>query len=172
MNREKAPALKDGDVFTIPLGDGRAAVGQVVSSYTDEPYVLIYDFVAPEEEIPSLVSEALGSEALFAGLSLTGRFRWGRWQVLGNRPVDGRKFLPAYKIGWRVPGDFVVENFWGTRRRRATDLEVQILPFRETRSGAFYEHAMQAHLGLQPWHEAFDDLRIGDIVTSADLFDD
>ncbi|UWX98481.1 immunity 26/phosphotriesterase HocA family protein [Arthrobacter zhaoxinii] len=164
--------MKDGDVFKIPLGDGRAAVGQVVSSYIGEYYVIIYDFVAPEEEVPSMVSEALESKPLFAGSSLGGRFRSGRWKVLGNMPVDGRKFLPAYKIGWRIPGEYVVENFWGTRRRRATDLEVQILPFRATHSAAFFEHAMQAHVGLNAWHEAFDDVLVGDIVTSADLFDD
>ncbi|MCC9204961.1 immunity 26/phosphotriesterase HocA family protein [Arthrobacter sp. zg-Y769] len=122
--------MNDGDVFMIPLGDGRAAVGQAISKYMSTYYMVIFDFVAAEEEVPSLVSEALGSEPLYAGLTFDALFRPGRWQVLENRPVDARKFLPAYKVGWRVPGQYVVEDFQGTRRRPATDLEKEILPYR------------------------------------------
>ncbi|UWX98480.1 immunity 26/phosphotriesterase HocA family protein [Arthrobacter zhaoxinii] len=171
MNK-KWPSLKDGDVFKIPLGDGRAAVGQVVSKYLSVYYVVIFDFVAPEEQVPSRVTEALGSEPLFAGLSRDALFRPERWQVLENRPVDSRKFLPAYKVGWRVPGQYVVEDFWGTRRRPATDLEEQILPFRATNSAAIFEDAIRAHVGLEPWDEFYDELRVGKFVKSADLFDD
>ncbi|MCQ1957544.1 immunity 26/phosphotriesterase HocA family protein [Arthrobacter sp. zg-Y826] len=170
---KKWPSLKDGDVFKIPLGDGRAAVGQVVSKYLSGTYyVLIFDFVAAEEEVSSLVSEALESEPLFAGLTFDALFRPGRWQVLENRPVDGRKFLPAYKVGWRVPGQYVVVDFWGTRRRPATDLEKEILPNRKYRSPAIFDDAIRAHAGLEPWVEYYGDLRVGDIVTSADLFGD
>lgn len=165
------PTLKDGDVFKIPLGDGRAAIGQVVSSYMAQLYVVIFDFVAPEEEVPSLVSEALESEPVFAGLTFDALFRPGRWQVLENRPVNGRKFLPAYKVGGGGPGRFRVENFWATLSRPATDLEKALLPFRDTFSPAIFERAMRAHVGLEPWRDVFDDLRVVEGVKSADLFD-
>ena len=168
----KRPSLNDGDVFKIPLGDGRAAVGRIVAPYLSTYYVVIYDFVASEEEIPSLVTQALESEPLFAGLTFDALFRPGRWQVLENRPVDGWQFLPAYKVGWRVPGQYVVEDFPGTRRRPATELEKEILPYRATRSPAIFDDAVCAYAGLQPWAEHYDDLRAGAIVTSADLFGD
>ncbi|UWX98479.1 immunity 26/phosphotriesterase HocA family protein [Arthrobacter zhaoxinii] len=165
--------MKDGDVFKVPLGDGRAAVGQVVSKYLSATYyVLIFDFIAAEEEVPSLVSEALKSEPLFAGLTFDALFRPGRWQVLENRPADGRKYLPAYKVGWHVPGQYVVEDFRATRRRPATDLEREILPHRKTRSPAIFDDAIRAHAGLEPWLEYYDELRPWTIVTSAELFDD
>ncbi|MCQ2001002.1 Imm26 family immunity protein [Arthrobacter zhaoxinii] len=164
--------MKDGDVFKIPLGDGRAAVGQIVSEHLSEYYVVIFDFVAPEEEVPSRVTEALESEPLFSGLSLDALFRPGRWQVLENRPVDGRNFLPAYRIVIGGPGNVMAENFRATRRRPATDLEKEILPFRDTFSAAIFERAMRAHVGLEPWRDVFDELRVGRYVKSADLFDD
>ncbi|MCQ2001001.1 Imm26 family immunity protein [Arthrobacter zhaoxinii] len=173
MNKQKWPSLKDGDVFKIPLGDGRAAVGQVVSTYfSGTYYVLIFDFIAAEEEVPSLVSEVLESEPLFAGLTFDALFRPGRWQMLENRPVDGRKFLPAYKIGGHTPARCMVVDFWGTRRRPATDLERETLPFRDTFSSAIFDNAIRAHAGLEPWAEYYDELRAGDIVTSAELFGD
>ena len=171
VNGQKFPSLTDGDVFKIPLGDGRAAMGQVISSYQSAYYVVIFDFVAPEEEVPALVSEVLESEPLFAGLSFDALFRPGRWQVLENRSVDGRKFLPAYQIAFGAPGNVVVEDFWATRRRPATDLEKAILPFRDTFSPAIFERAMRAHVGLEPWRDVFDDLRVVEGVKSADLFD-
>ncbi|MCQ2001004.1 Imm26 family immunity protein [Arthrobacter zhaoxinii] len=165
--------MKDGDVFKIPLGDGRAAVGQVVSKYLSATYyVLIFDFIAAEEEVPSLVSEALESEPLFAGLTFDALFRPGRWQMLENRPVDGRKFLPAYIIGGHNPARCMVVDFWAKRRRPATDLERETLPHRKTRTPAIFDNAIRAHAGLEPWIEYYDELRPGTIVTSAELFDD
>ena len=164
--------MNDADVFKIPLGDGRAAVGQVVSSYLSTPYVVIFDFIAAQEEVPSLIPEALESEPLFAGLTFDALFRPGRWQLLENRPADGRKSLPGYKVGWHVPGQYVVEDFSATRRRPATELEKEILPNRKTRSPAIFDDAIRAHAGLEPWVEYYDELRAGNIVTSAELFGD
>lgn len=172
VRAQKWASLKDGDVFKIPLGDGRAAVGQVVSSYLSAYYVVIFDFVASEEEVPSLVTEALQSEPLFAGLSRDALFRPGRWQVLENRTVDSRKYLPAYKVGWQVPGEYMVVDFSGERMRPATELEKEILPNRTTLSAAIFEDAVRAHVGLEPWRDSFDDLRAEKNVKSADLFGD
>ncbi|MCQ2001003.1 Imm26 family immunity protein [Arthrobacter zhaoxinii] len=172
MSKQEWPSLNDGDVFKIPLGDGRAAVGQIVSKYLTSYYMVFFDFIAAEEEVPSLVTEALESEPLFAGLTYDGLFRPGRWQVLENRPVDGRKYLPAYIIGGHIPSRCKVEDFRGTRRRPATDLERETLPHRKTRSSAILDDAIRADAGLEPWVEYYDALRAGDVVTSAELFDD
>ncbi|MCC3271715.1 immunity 26/phosphotriesterase HocA family protein [Arthrobacter zhangbolii] len=168
----KFPKLKDGDVFKVPLGDGRAAVGQVISTYFSAHYVVIFDFVAQEDDIELNVTSALQSRPAFGGLTFDALFRPGRWQVLGNSVVDGRKFLPAYKTGASEIGNCVIEDFKGTRRRPATEVEEAIVPFRTTISPIILERAMKAHVGMEPWLDAFDEVRLGQTVKSADIFDD
>lgn len=164
------PKLKDGDVFTVPLGDGRAAVGQVVSTYLSAHYVVIYDFVAPEDNIDLDAADSLQTEPLFGGLTFDALFRPGRWQVLGNSVVDGTKFLPAYKTGASEIGNCVIENFKGTRSRPATEVEEAIVPFRTCLSPIVLEQAMKAHLGMEPWLDLFEEVRWGQMVKSADIF--
>lgn len=64
VKAEKINTLKDGDVFSVSLGDGTAAIGQIVSSYLASYYVVLFDFVAPENEIRSKVSDALHTTPL------------------------------------------------------------------------------------------------------------
>lgn len=161
---------KGGDVFSISLGDGTAAVGQVVSSYLASYYVVLFDFVAPEDEVGSRISDALEAKTLFGGLTFDALFRPGRWQTLENRAVDSKRYLPAYKIGASDLGNFRVEDFKGKRSRVASGFETENIPFRKTSAPIILERAMKAHLGLEPWHAAFDGVRVNDIVTSAELF--
>ncbi|MFL4474290.1 Imm26 family immunity protein [Paeniglutamicibacter sp. MACA_103] len=167
---EKISTLKDGDVFSISLRDGTAAVGQVVSSYLASHYVVLFDFVAPEDEVGSRISDALQSKTLFGGLTFDALFRPGRWKILENRAVDSKKYLPAYKTGASDLGNCKVEDFKGKRRRAASDIEAENIPFRKTSAPIIFERAMKAHLGLEPWHTAFDGVRLGDVVTSTELF--
>lgn len=74
----KFPKLNDGDVFKIPLGDGRAAIGQIISAYFSARYVVIYDYVAPEEDVDSYIDDALKARPLFGGLTFDALFRPGR----------------------------------------------------------------------------------------------
>lgn len=171
VQRLKFPTLKDGDVFKIPLGDGRAAVGQIVAPYFSAFYMVVFDFVAPEDDLHLHVTEALQAPPVFGGLTFDALFRPGRWQVVRNSAVDGRKFLPAYKTGASEIGNCVIEDFTGTRRRPATDLEEEIVPFRKTASPIVFERAMKAHLGLEPWLDVFDEVRLGQVVKSVDVFD-
>jgi len=172
VKAEKINTLKDGDVFSISLGDGTAAVGQIVSSYLASYYVVLFDFVAPENEIRSKVSDALQTTPLFGGLTLDALFRPGRWHVLENRAVDSKRYLPAYKTGTSDLGNCMVEDFKGERSRAASDIDEENIPFRKTSAPIIFERAMKAHLGLEPWHPAFDGVRLGNVITSAELFGD
>lgn len=40
-----------GDIFTVPLGDGRAALGQVIGKYKSSFYVVVFDLVVPEDVV-------------------------------------------------------------------------------------------------------------------------
>ena len=172
VKAEKINTLKDGDVFSIPLGDGTAAVGQIVSSYLASYYVVLFDFVAPENEIRSKISDALQTTPLFGGLTLDALFRPRRWHVLENRAVDSKRYLPAYKTGASDLGNCMVEDFKAERSGAASYFDEGNIPFRKTSAPIIFERAMKAHLGLEPWHRAFDGVRLGNVITSAELFGD
>jgi hypothetical protein len=172
VKTEKISTPKVGDVFSISLGDGTAAVGQVVSSYLASYYVVVFDFLAPEDEVGSKISDAIKAMPLFGGLTFDALFRPGRWRILENRAVDSKRYLPAYKTGTSDLGNCKVEDFMGERSRVASDIEAENIPFRKTSAPIIFERAMKAHLGLEPWHAAFDGVRLDDIVTSAELFGD
>lgn len=169
---EKISTLKDGDVFGIPLGDGTVAVGQIVSSYLASHYVVLFDFVAPEDEVRSRISNALQAKPLFGGLTFDALFRPGRWNVLENRAVDSQSYLPAYKTGTRDLANCKVEDFRAERSRAASDLEVENIPFRKSSAPIVFERAMKAHLGMEPWLAAFEGIRLDQVFTSAELFGD
>lgn len=172
VTAEKVSTLKDGDVFSVALGDGTAAVGQIVASYRASYYVVLFDFVAPEDEIRSKISDALQSKPLFGGLTFDALFRPGRWNVLENRAVDSKRYLPAYKTGTSDLGNLKVEDFKAERSRAVSDPDAENFPLRKTSAPIIFERAMKAHLGLEPWHPAFDGVRLGDVITSAELFGD
>ena len=166
----RVSSLSDGDIFTIPLGDGRVSVGQIISSFHTAYYIVVFDFAAPEEELPSRVPEALKAEPILSGLTFDALISHGHWKLLGNWPVDGKKYLPAYKTGTEDMGNCMIEDFKGEVWRPATAVEAEIIPFRGNTSPIRFEKAMKAHMGLEPWNDSYERIRVGDVVTSADIF--
>lgn len=58
----------------------------------------------------------------------------------------------------------------GARRRAATPIEADALPNRKVVAPVRLEKALRALLGLEPWLDAFDELRVRGQVTTADIF--
>ncbi|MCQ1957546.1 immunity 26/phosphotriesterase HocA family protein [Arthrobacter sp. zg-Y826] len=170
VKNRKIPAPKEGDIFTIPLDTGRVAVGQVVASLHRAYYIVVFDVAVPANEMPLRTPEALRAKPILAGLTFDALIRHGHWHVVDHRPVDSKKFLPAYKTGAGHLGNCMIEDFKGKVWRPATPLEEEIIPFREFDSPISFEMAMKAHIGLTPWDESYERIRVGEVVTSADLF--
>jgi hypothetical protein len=78
--------------------------------------------------------------------------------------------LPAYKLAVGEPDNIEVVDFAGHRRRLASQIEAELLPFRNTVAPVLLEKAMRAWLGLEPWLPAFDELKPTGRITTADLF--
>ncbi|MCC3271701.1 immunity 26/phosphotriesterase HocA family protein [Arthrobacter zhangbolii] len=169
-NRQRAATPRDGDIFTIPLGDGRVSVGQVISSFHSAYYIVVRDFAVRVDELPLRLPEALGAEPVLAGLTFDALIGHGHWKVVDNGPVDGKKYLPAYKTGTAEMGNCMIEDFKGEVWRPATAVEAEIIPFRENTAPIRFEKAMKAHMGLEPWDDSYERIRVGDVVTSADIF--
>lgn len=143
-----------------------------MSSYLASHYLVLFDFVAPEDGIRSKISDALQAKPLFGGLTFDALFRPGRWHVLENRSVDSKRYLPAYKTGTSDLGNCKVEDFKAERSRNASDFEAENIPFRKTSAPIIIERAMKAHLGLEPWHAAFEGVRLDEVFSSSELFGD
>ena len=162
-----------GDIFTVPLGDGRAALGQVIGKYKSSFYVVVFDLVVPEDAVQSLdLSEVAATPPLLARMTFDARFRPGMWQIVGHRAQDQARFLPAYSFGSDDYDGVRVTNFDGTRMRRATGQEATQVPRLTIDSPIVLEKAVRAHFGLEPWLPAYDEVRYRPTPTSSELFGD
>jgi hypothetical protein len=79
-----------GDLFEIPLSDGRKAIGQYV--YFDRkngPLIRIFNFFAPLDQ--AVVLDRINTAELLFPPVITGLFaaiRTGIWRIIGHLPVD------------------------------------------------------------------------------------
>jgi hypothetical protein len=88
--------LSLGDIFEIPLSNGRRAFGQYVFKDRMGPVVLIFDVIAqPDEgiELESLDPSKMLFPPVFTGLQAA--IRSGLWKVIGHRAV-GQLLYPGF----------------------------------------------------------------------------
>ncbi|WP_375429866.1 Imm26 family immunity protein [uncultured Friedmanniella sp.] len=171
MARE--PRIKVGDVFILPTNDGRNVVGQVVA-LGEQPqlyYLAVFDEVISHDTPVERFLEATSSPVLFFGLSMNAKFKAGHWTMIGNKPVASNIKLPAYKETVGFPPKWEVVDYTGAKRRRATELEAELLPYRKIVSPMYFEVALRAHLGLEPWNDVFNTILPQGGVSSSDLFE-
>lgn len=96
---------RKGDVFTIPLDDGRVHLSQVIAFERFDLlfYTVVFDLVTTPERAPGLVDRALASRPILAGQTMDALFRPGAgrsWAtVLPTRPAS----CPPTR--WTRPGE-------------------------------------------------------------------
>lgn len=160
-----------GDLFVIPTGDGRAGVGQVVGAYGAEAYYFaIFDLALPEDEAGFRAKEALSAPVLLLALSLDAKLHAGHWTVVAQEDVEPSVPLPAYREVVGSPSNVEVVDYTGQRRRKATAEEAAVLSERKVVAPVRVERAFKASLGLEPWVDAFNELRADSIVTATSMF--
>jgi hypothetical protein len=164
--------IQVGDVFVVPVGDGRSGVGQIVGRYgRDAYYFAVFDRLVAEDDGVESALSAVSSPLRFLALSLDAKLHVGHWSVVGRAPIPDPLPFPAYKEAVGSPVAYDVVDYTGEMRRPATESEVARLPNRKVVAPVRLEKALRASLGLEPWLEAFDGLRIGaDDLTTAALF--
>lgn len=165
--------LKVGDVFTIPLGDGRFGLGQAVDvGPHDSVYMVVFDaVVADETEIGDLAEFVATADFRLAAWAGSELVEIGRWKVLGRVPAREDFPRPAFKVAIGGPGNIHVEDWGMTRRRPATAEEAARLPLRSLFSAMSVENALKGLLGLGPWREAYADMFL-DGPSTQEMFGD
>ena len=154
-----------GDVFLIPLDEGRYGIGQLAGDWKGELYVVIYDKVVSAEASPADVD----NEPLqFAALTLDAKLYHGDWRIIGNRKENIETIpQPWFKVG--VDGQTYVEARDRSVARPATAVEATALRLRTVVAPVRLENALKALHGIGDWHPRFDELRAGYAAESADL---
>jgi hypothetical protein len=78
--------IKVGDVFEIPLSDGRRAFGQYIFKDKMGPMIQVFNIIT-EIEIP--IEEIINSKPLFRPVitGLIAAIRIGLWKKIGHMPV-------------------------------------------------------------------------------------
>jgi len=165
--------LKPGDVFTIPLGDGRFGLGQAVDvGRHDSVYMVVFDAVlADESEIVDLAELVATAKFLLATWASSVQVEIGRWKVLGRVPAREDFPRPAFKVAIGGPRNVHVEDWAMMRRRPATPEEVARLPFRSSFSAMAVESALKGVLGLGPKLEGDEDMYM-EGPTTQEMFGD
>lgn len=153
-----------GDVFSFPVDEAgdRVAFGQIVGPWGagggSHFYFAIFDAVYPNG-VDVDIAAAVEKPVALLGLSMDALLRHGRWRVQGQCrvPEDALRW-PAYKEGTSPPGVFDVVDHTGQRRRRASDAEIEKLPYREVVAPIRLENAFRALHGEGEWNEAYASL--------------
>ncbi len=146
-----------GDVFAIPIDDARQALGQVVARYRQtELYCLaIFDqIIRGGDNLPAL--ETLGNwDVVFVASTFDALLVGGVWRPVCNTPPRELP-LPCYKV--LQEGTYFVESWDGSRRRKATPEEVEILDNRGGVAPIRLQNAVKAYYGVVAWHASFEKL--------------
>jgi hypothetical protein len=146
-------------------------VGQVLATYGRHAhYFAIFDRVLPLDEASEGATQALSAPLLLLALSMDAKIHAGHWSVVAHAAVDPSIPLPAYKEDVGTPDNIEVVDYSGDRRRPATAIEAATLPYRKVVAPVRVERALRASLGLEPWLDAYDELRAEGRVTTADMF--
>lgn len=105
--RKTPPTLREGDVFRLPLDDGRYAFGRVLTR-TERAF---YRFTSSKRR-PSL-DEIVASDVLFVVGSTDDGFASRRWFVIGNKPIEERLRRPTCFFHQAVGNDWcTVFDIW------------------------------------------------------------
>src|SRR5260221_13545948 len=99
---KRRPIIKIGDIFEIPLSDGKRAYGQYV--YYDKrygPIVRIFNYFRDKDTLPD-IDELMNAPLLFPPLimGIFATIRESIWKVIGNRKVSDFKYPGFLEAMW------------------------------------------------------------------------
>lgn len=150
MNEKRHICAQIGDVFSIPLGNGQFAYGQIVTD-TIEKYYAIFDYI---NSISPDIEELVRMRIIFLAMTVDAFIEDGDWPVIGNtRPPPDIDF-PEYLIETSVGS--CVMNYTGKILRKATFLDMNTLTNRSSFSPKALELAVKVKLGGEggEWYPA------------------
>ncbi|MCC6750301.1 MAG: immunity 26/phosphotriesterase HocA family protein [Deltaproteobacteria bacterium] len=105
--RKAPPKLREGDLFRLPLEEGRYAFGRVLTE-TERAF---YRYTSEQKRPP--LDELVASEVLFVVGCTDDGFARRTWFVIGHRPLEARLRQPTYFFHQAVGADHcTVFDIW------------------------------------------------------------
>lgn len=154
---------KEGDVFLLPIGDARFALGQLVSMWNAELYAVIYEPAVTSDASPELVER---HQPFLAVLTLDAKLWNGDWPIVGNHRRNLPSIAqPVFKVMHK--GSPMVEARDRSWWRPARDDEFLRLHFRSVASPAVVEDMVTARFRTGAWLPAYDRYLYGYAVASS-----
>ncbi len=145
--------LNEGDVFTIPLGNGEFGFGQAISEYNKlAGSFMIGIFSLKKSQVSNIsLEEICSSELLFLGFTFDARLYHKDWALIGNYSKNIKNILlPYYRLGL-PPNDMYLVNHKGERLREIDENIFNKLMYKTEIAPIRYENALKAYYKLQEW---------------------
>ncbi|MEP6672740.1 MAG: Imm26 family immunity protein [Chthoniobacter sp.] len=161
------PQTKAGDIFAIPIDEGRVGYGHVllheVASYP--LYVAVFRAIWAADSPPP-VAEIVSSEVALLGGTMDAFIWHGSWPIVANSSPDLQRFpWPHFICG---PSERChVEDFHGRVIRCATPEDQSFYPLRFTRAPIAYESTLRAIHGIGPWPAKHDKITYEYVLSRA-----
>jgi hypothetical protein len=152
--KPKRVTLKPGDVFEMPLADGRIGYGVIVRG-GGVPYVIILRSI---HDVRPELSELANDGIALVGQTMDALIYHGRWTIVfRDYPTRPDVPFPNWKV--QIDGQMVVTDFSGQQvLGRASPEETDFLDFKFSRAPIAYQNALEALHGLRAWEESYEKL--------------
>ncbi|MFN3725840.1 MAG: Imm26 family immunity protein [Allosphingosinicella sp.] len=156
-SRRKRVNLRVGDVFEIPLPDGRFGYGIVAKQGAlpggGTPYIAIFRSAYNQ---PPSVAEIMTDEVALQGWTTDALIYHERWKVIEFDAAVPAIQFPNFKVGSQ--GKFYVTDVDGEFIDLATPRELGLLNYRFSSTAGIFQEAFEAIHGFGEWKDHFDEL--------------
>jgi hypothetical protein len=155
--------FKIGDIFSIPIGDGRFGYGLVVEYFSKHLIYCVFYSGLLSREI-----QLAHTNIFLAGITTGVKIENGDWQIVSTETrnlADIRK--PNFKV--MIEGRMHIVSFSGQTKRKIEEEEADILSFRSVIAPIRYEKALCAHFGVGEWQQPYDELLYENVIRSNDI---
>jgi hypothetical protein len=152
MADTKRIRAKVGDVFKVPVAEGKFVYGQVVDQAG--PQYLVVVFRAATDSVEA----AIASGIHLAGIVFDAKLRNGDWPIVENRaPVEVR--APWFVVGHEGLENLRLVSFDGKTTRPTNAVDAPKHPSRHISYPMVLQRAVQAEHGIGAWRSELDHFR-------------
>lgn len=145
--------LNEGDIFTIPLGNGEFGIGQIVCFPRHEHNFIMIVFKEKFENVN--LSEINSFEILFLGYTVDAKLYNKKWEIISNETKNLSNIqMPYYKLGLPnndYPDGARLVNYKGEVLANIDSNTFDKLSYETEVGPVRFEKALKAYFGLQEW---------------------